>query len=104
MFIVYVDSSGRPYNDPEDFILASISTNEEDWQYIDNLVKQIKIEHFPFMPDKEIEIHAKDMVTIRVYLSIFRGMLILYSLLGNHTIFSVRQSSSLNKIFLAANF
>jgi hypothetical protein len=57
-----VDSSGRPYNDAENFVLASITTNEEDWQFIDNLVKQIKIEDFPYLPDEDVEIHAKDMV------------------------------------------
>lgn len=62
MFIAYIDSSGRPYNDPENLVLASITTNEEDWQYIDNLVKQIKINHFPYLPDDEVEIHAKDMM------------------------------------------
>jgi hypothetical protein len=62
VFIVYVDSSGRPYHDAENFVLAPITTNEEDWQYIDNLVKQIKINHFPYLPDENVEIHAKDMM------------------------------------------
>lgn len=57
-----MDSSGRPYNDVENFVLASITTNEEDWQAIDNMVKRIKIDHFPFQPDEDVELHAKDMV------------------------------------------
>jgi hypothetical protein len=62
LFLIYVDSSGRPYNDTENYVVASITTNEEDWQSIDNLEKQVKIKHFPNLPDEDIEIHAKDMV------------------------------------------
>jgi len=62
MFLSYIDASGRPYGDPENFVLAAIITNEEDWQTIDNDIKQIKIKHFPSLPDEDIEFHAKDMV------------------------------------------
>lgn len=62
MFIAYIDSSGRPYGDRENFVLASIITNEADWQRIDNDVKKIKITHFPNLQDEDedVEIHAKD--------------------------------------------
>lgn len=47
MFIAYTDTSGRPYSDKENYVLASIIINEADWQGIDNNVKQIKLSHFP---------------------------------------------------------
>ncbi|MHB8700059.1 MAG: DUF3800 domain-containing protein [Nitrososphaerales archaeon] len=63
MFLSYVDSSGRPsFDDPENFVVASVITQETNWQTIDNAVKRIKLTHFPSLPDSEIEIHAKDML------------------------------------------
>jgi hypothetical protein len=62
MFLSYIDASGRPYGDEENFVLATIISNEEDWQKIDNGVKLIKLKHFPSLPDEDIEFHAKDMV------------------------------------------
>ena len=63
VFLAYVDSSGRPnFEDKENYVVASMITNEASWQSIDNSIKQIKLKHFPGLPDSEIEIHAKDMV------------------------------------------
>ncbi len=63
VFLAYVDSSGRPtFEDSENFVLASVITQESNWQYIDNGVKKIKIKHFPSLPDDDVEIHAKDMI------------------------------------------
>jgi hypothetical protein len=63
MFIAYLDSSGRPiFDDKENYVLASIITNEVNWQSIDNGVKQIKLKHFPTVSDSQVELHAKDMV------------------------------------------
>ena len=62
LFIAYIDSSGRPFGDPENYVLSSVITNEAQWQNIDNSVKQLKLKHFPNLPDDEVEIHAKDMV------------------------------------------
>jgi hypothetical protein len=85
LFIVYVDSSGRPYNDPEDYVVASVTTNEEDWQYIDNLVKQIKLKHFPHLPDEDVELHAKEMMN---HSGLFKGMpwdyIVFYAFIFTH--------------------
>jgi hypothetical protein len=63
LFLAYLDSSGRPlFEDKESYVLASVITNERSWQAIDNGVKQIKIKHFPNLPDNEVELHAKDML------------------------------------------
>lgn len=62
MFIAYIDSSGRPFSDNENFVLSSVIINETKWQSIDNAVKEIKLKHFPGLPDENVEIHAKDMV------------------------------------------
>ena len=63
MFLAYLDSSGRPsFTDPENYVLASIVINERQWQTIDNAVKQIKLNHFPQLPDANVELHAKDMM------------------------------------------
>ena len=62
MFLAYIDTSGRPFDNDENFVLATIMTNEEDWQRIDNGVKQIKLKHFPSLPDEDVELHAKDML------------------------------------------
>lgn len=63
MFLAYLDSSGRPsFVDKENYVLASIIINEQDWQTIDNGVKQIKLKNFPKLPDSEVEFHAKDMM------------------------------------------
>ena len=62
MFIAYTDTSGRPYGDKENYVLASIIINEAEWQSIDNNVKQIKLTHFPTLPDEDVEMHAKDMM------------------------------------------
>jgi hypothetical protein len=60
--IAYIDSSGRPFGDNENFVLSCVITNEAEWQNIDNKVKQLKLKHFPGLPDENIEIHAKDMM------------------------------------------
>jgi hypothetical protein len=63
LYISYLDGSGRPvFSDKEDYVLASLTVNEKHWNYIDNQIKMIKLEHFPDIPDEEIEIHAKDLV------------------------------------------
>ncbi len=63
VFLAYLDSSGRAnFTDKENFVLASIVTSERNWQFIENGMKQIKLKHFPTLPDSEVEIHAKDMV------------------------------------------
>ena len=63
MFLAYLDSSGRPtFQDKENYALCSVVIGERDWQAIDNGVKQIKLAHFPSLPDSEVEFHAKDMV------------------------------------------
>src|SRR5438876_6292312 len=63
MFIAYLDSSGRPiFDGKENYVLASIITNEVNWQHIDNGVKQIKLKHFPNVSDEHVELHAKDMM------------------------------------------
>jgi hypothetical protein len=63
VFLAYLDASGRAtFEDKENFVLASIITQERNWQAIENGVKQVKLKHFPSLPDSEVEIHAKDMV------------------------------------------
>ena len=83
MFIAYLDSSGRPnFDDKENFVLASMITNERHWQYIDNGVRRIKLRHFPNLPDSEVEIHAKDMQNRE---GVFKGLSWskIYSVLGD---------------------
>lgn len=64
MYIAYIDASGRPFKDKQEksFVLACLIAHEQQWQYIDNKVKEIKLKHFPNLPDEEIELHAKDML------------------------------------------
>ncbi len=63
MFISYLDASGRAeYEEKENYVLASITTNESSWQCIENGVKQIKLHHFPRLNDTDVEFHAKDML------------------------------------------
>jgi hypothetical protein len=64
MYLAYIDESGRPNIGVEGniFVLSCLITNEQNWQIIDNRVKQIKIKHFPVIPHDEVEIHAKDML------------------------------------------
>jgi hypothetical protein len=63
MFLAYLDASGRPgFDDVENFVLASLITNECSWQLIDNGVKKIKLTHFPNLPDSDVELHVKDMM------------------------------------------
>jgi hypothetical protein len=63
MFIAYLDASGRPERtDPENLVLAAIVIKEQNYQYLDNEIKQIKLKHFPNLPDEKVEFHAKDMM------------------------------------------
>jgi len=65
MYIAYIDSSGRPIKEEgkiENFVLAALIAHEQQWQFIDNKVKEIKIKHFPNLNIEEIELHAKDML------------------------------------------
>jgi len=63
MFLIYLDSSGRPiFSEKENYVLASVITNESNWQYIDNGIKAIKLRYFPDLLDEEVEIHVKDML------------------------------------------
>ena len=58
-----MDSSGSPLmKEKENYVISGIIVNEAKWTYIDNMVKGIKIKHFPDMDPDKIEIHAKDMV------------------------------------------
>jgi hypothetical protein len=65
MYIAYIDASGRPMKkDVQEkyFVLASLIAHEQQWQYIDNKVNEIKVKHFPRLPPQDIELHAKDML------------------------------------------
>ena len=65
MYIAYIDASGRPIKrDVQEkyFVLASLIAHEQQWQYIDNKVNEIKVKHFPRLPPQDIELHAKDML------------------------------------------
>jgi len=63
MYLIYIDSSGTPLmKEDENYVLSAIIVNENDWTYIDNMVTDIKIKHFPNIEPSKIEIHAKDMV------------------------------------------
>lgn len=63
MYLAYIDSSGRPTrDDPENFVLATLISNEQLWQYMDNGVQRIKLDHFPKLNPDNIELHAKDML------------------------------------------
>ena len=63
MFLAYLDASGRPnFEEKENYVLASVITNERNWPSIENGIKQIKICHFPYLNESEVEFHAKDMV------------------------------------------
>lgn len=64
MYIAYIDASGRPFRDKQEksFVLACLIAHEQQWQYIDNKVKEIKLKHFAYLPSEEIELHAKDML------------------------------------------
>jgi len=65
MYIAYIDASGRPLKadtQEKNFVLACLIAHEQQWQYIDNKVKEIKLKHFPRLPPEEIELHAKDML------------------------------------------
>jgi len=71
MYLIYIDSSGTPsIKDVEDYVLSAIIVNENDWTYIDNMVTDIKIKHFPNIEPSKIEIHAKDMVNKKIILRI----------------------------------
>ncbi len=62
MYLIYLDSSGSALmKESEDYVLSSIIVNESNWTLIDNAVKAIKLQHFPALPDNEVEFHAKDM-------------------------------------------
>lgn len=72
MYLAYIDESGRPSrNDPENFVLAALIIQENDWQMISNKFKGVKLRHFPALPDEEVELHIKEMVNRE---GIFRGM------------------------------
>ncbi len=63
MYLIYMDSSGSPLmKEKENYVLSAIIVNEAKWTYIDNMVTDIKIKHFPDIEPNKIEIHAKDMV------------------------------------------
>ncbi len=58
-----MDSSGSPLmKEKENYVISAIIVNEAKWTYIDNMVTDIKIKHFPDIEPNKIEIHAKDMV------------------------------------------
>jgi len=65
MYIAYIDASGRPSKvdkQEKNFALASLIAHEQQWQYIDNKVREIKIKHFPRLNPEDIELHAKDIL------------------------------------------
>ncbi len=63
MYLIYMDSSGSPLmKEKENYVISAIIVNEAKWTYIDNMVTDIKIKHFPDIEPNKIEIHAKDMV------------------------------------------
>jgi hypothetical protein len=92
VFIAYIDASGTPpMRDPENYVLAAVIISEDQWQVIDNLVRALKINHFPNLPIDDIELHAKDMVLRQ---GIFRNLLSegvykilddVFTLIGNDT-------------------
>ncbi len=75
MFIIYLDASGRPeQSDPESFTLASVIIKEQNYQDLDNKIKQIKLKHFPSLPDEKVEFHAKDMMNREEFSNHFLGI------------------------------
>lgn len=65
MYIAYIDASGRPTKadkQTKSYVLACLIAHEQQWQYIDNKVNEIKLKHFPRLPPEDIELHAKDML------------------------------------------
>jgi len=65
MYIAYIDASGRPTKadtQTKSFALACLIAHEQQWQYIDNKIKEIKLNHFPRLRPDDIELHAKDML------------------------------------------
>ena len=63
MFLIYIDESGKPdYKDPEYFTLTAFIINDKGWQAVDNLVKDVKIHHFPNLNDDDVELHATNII------------------------------------------
>ena len=64
MFISYFDSSGRPIyrQDPENYVVASVTVNEHHWNIIRNDITDLKEKHFPKLNPESVEFHAKDMM------------------------------------------
>ena len=63
MYLSYFDSSARPvFDDPENFVVSSITINELHWDSIRRKIDEIKKKYFPNIPVKNIEFHAKDMI------------------------------------------
>lgn len=64
MYLTYIDESGKPdrSHDENEFVLASLTINEKDWQIVDNKVKAIKIKHFPHLDPDSFELHTSDIL------------------------------------------
>ncbi|MBP5395046.1 MAG: DUF3800 domain-containing protein [Candidatus Methanomethylophilaceae archaeon] len=63
MYLIYIDESGKPdYSNPEpEFLLASLTINEEAWSIVDKKVVELKKKYFPEKDPAEIEFHATDI-------------------------------------------
>jgi hypothetical protein len=63
MYLSYLDSSARPdYNDPENFVVSSITVNEHQWYSVRGKIEDVKKKHFPHLSPENVEFHAKDMI------------------------------------------
>ena len=69
MYLAYIDASGRPFDDGDTsettYVLSCLIAHEQQWQYIDNKVKEIKVKHFPNLASEDIELHARDMLNMK---------------------------------------
>ena len=62
MYLIYIDESGKAtLKDPEDFVLAALIINENQWYNINNQINALKTHFFPNIQNSDIELHAAEI-------------------------------------------
>lgn len=72
MYYSFVDASGKHlHNDPENFVLNSVTIHKSHQKELEERIDHIKEKHFPDINPRFVEFHATDMVHYR---GIFKKM------------------------------
>ena len=72
VYLSYIDTSGGPEkSDRENFVVASVIINDNEWHHMNKEIRDIKVKHFPDLHPDGVELHVKEMLN---HTGIYKGM------------------------------